>query len=352
MRGDTRRYHEQLELLGAGLGFQARREVSGSVLSLVLDDALTPRSDLMWSLPLTDAQARALTGLVGRQGEDINHLPIVGIEVEGSGPSTKTLTSDVINILALGTRLGFLVVADRPPDNMYRRAVRILRTMRRAFGDIGVLPVEADSLTRLAASVYDRTASDPPAILSRLPAGGEILPWADELRAALRQAGHRAGYVVAEPYVPPVLRSAWEWEGTSPRDATAAPGTDKTYSIRRWSDYYTASQIDMAWLLPLPRGLRQLLDRIVELDPLLLRDGFVFPELYDHVPVIGFEFESATGKHAGGGLANLGAYNTIGVAVSPKPDGANELKRTLARYQPTLGLRNVIVRSAGELMPR
>jgi hypothetical protein len=303
----------------------------------------------MWSLSLSERQSQLLSPITGDDVERINHLPIVGIEVEGSGPSTKTLTSDAINILALGTRLGFLVVADAPPDNMYRRTVRIIRTMRRAFGDIGVLPIEADTLAALNALPYDPRPADAPTILRRLPAGGEILPWARELRAQLRDAGELAGYVVAEPYVPPVLRAAWEWEGAALREATASPGAGSTYPIRRWSGYYTGSQIDMAWLLPLPRGLRQLLEQIVRLDPMLQRDGFVFPDLYDHVPVVGFEFESARGKHAGGGLASLAAYTTIGVAVSPSAEGAAELSRTLTRYQPTLGLRNVRVRSAGEL---
>jgi hypothetical protein len=119
--------------------------------------------------------------------------------------------------------------------------------------------------------------------------------------------------------------------------------------MTKWQDYYTGSQIDMAWLLPLPRALSQILVAITDLDDTLRRDQFVYPSLYDHVAVLGFEFESNPGKHAAGGLANLSAYCTLGVEIGKDSAGAGELQRTLRRYQPTLGLRNVVVRSAAEL---
>lgn len=337
MKPETDEFHELLRSLGEALGFRATREVNNSVLSLRLDDALKPRSDLLWSRPLEERQTRALSSVLGAPTDKLQHLPIVGIEVEGSGPSTKTLTSDVINVLALGTRLGLLVVSDSP-DNMYRRAVRIVRTMRRAFGDLGIVPIEAHSIAEFVGRDWNPALSDPPAILNCLPAGGESLPWSRELRDRLRGVGQQARYVVAEPYVPPILRMAWEHEVGGLLESGANPATGSMYMMRRWSDYYTGSQIDMAWLLPLPRALRQFLEALAELDPTLIRDGFVFPELYDHVAVVGFEFESASGKHAGGGLANLSAYTTIGVSVSPAAPGAAEIQRTLNRYQPTLGL--------------
>jgi hypothetical protein len=61
------------------------------------------------------------------------------------------------------------------------------------------------------------------------------------------------------------------------------------------------------------------------------------------VAVVGFELESSGGKHAAGGLLNLAAYCVIGVGVSPTSEGAAKLEAILARYRPTLGLRNVRV---------
>jgi hypothetical protein len=65
--------------------------------------------------------------------------------------------------------------------------------------------------------------------------------------------------------------------------------------------------------------------------------------VFDHVAVVGFEIESGGGKHAAGGLLNLAAYCVIGIGVSPSINKAQELEGILARYRPTLGLRNVQV---------
>jgi hypothetical protein len=278
----------------------------------------------------------------------MSHLPIVGIEIEGSGPSTKTLTADVVNIVSLGTRLGLLVVIDGR-DRMYRRAVRIIRTMRRAFGDIGVIPCAAEFLTEMAERDWEGQPSELLEIRSRLPAGGEGSSWLPQTRSALKELGEAAGFIVVEPYIPPILEVAWSHVDRSELEGLATPADGTRYRMRRWNDYFTGSQIDLAWLLPLPKSVRQLLTALTDMDDTLLRDEFVYPQLYDHAAVIGFEFESNPGKHAAGGLANLSAYCTVGVAVGKDPSSKLEMERALKRYQPTLGLRNVIVRSAGEL---
>src|SRR5437868_2733602 len=105
MKDSTSSFHHQLEKLGTVLGFEARREVANSVLALRLDGAYHPVVDLMWSRPLTTAQAAAIALVTGVRAPDLSHLPLVGIEVEGTTPSTKTMASDLANIAALGTRL-------------------------------------------------------------------------------------------------------------------------------------------------------------------------------------------------------------------------------------------------------
>ena len=50
----------------------------------------------MWSLPLSSAQVGALSHVLG-EPISVSSLPLVGIEVEGTTPSTKTLASDVAN---------------------------------------------------------------------------------------------------------------------------------------------------------------------------------------------------------------------------------------------------------------
>jgi len=123
MRLTTKSFHERLSELGPRLGLKSEREVSGSLLSLRLDRAYQPRVDLMWSLPLSSAQVGALSHVLG-EPISVSSLPLVGIEVEGTTPSTKTLASDVANIAALGTRLGLLVVSEQGEPGIYRRAHR------------------------------------------------------------------------------------------------------------------------------------------------------------------------------------------------------------------------------------
>ena len=93
------------------------------------------------------------------------------------------------------------------------------------------------------------------------------------------------------------------------------------------------------------RKLPSLLDEIRRRDPFLYRDAIVFPDLWTYVPVVGFEVESAGGKHAGGGLLNLAAYSVLGITVVPDEKTYRQVTSTIRTYQPTLGLRNIFVKT-------
>lgn len=342
----TSRIHQEIVDLGRKLGFEPTREVSGSVLSLRLDAAYLPRADVLWSLRLAESQARALAAVTGGNAEQLRDLPIVGIEIEGTTPTTKTMAADVANIAALGTRLGLLVVSEAGERGIYRRAARTIRTLRRAFGDLVVLPVEASWLGDLEARKWSASPAPVKALTSRAPAGGETLAWSASTRTYLRDLGKRAGFIVAEPYVPEVLGVAFRAEcaqRASPLAHTADPIARKSARMTKAGDYLTSCQVDLAWLLPLPSGLREFVEALAECDPHLKDHGGLFPESFGHVAVVGFELESSGGKHAAGGLLNLAAYCVIGIGVSPTAPGARELEAILARYRPTLGLRNVRV---------
>jgi hypothetical protein len=162
----------------------------------------------------------------------------------------------------------------------------------------------------------------------------------------LRKLGERAGFVVAEPYLPRVLDVAFREEQarcSSPLAHMVDPVARESGPMKKAGDYLTACQVDLAWLLPLPAALRDFLTALGDLDPHLRDQGMLAPELHGHVAVVGFELESGGGKHAAGGLLNLAAYCMIGIGVSPSAAGARELDGILARYRPTLGLRNVRV---------
>ena len=99
----------------------------------------------------------------------------------------------------------------------------------------------------------------------------------------------------------------------------------------------------MRGLQPLPSSLREFVEAIGQRDGHFADHGALLPELLGHVAVVGFELESSGGKRAAGGLLNLAAYCVIGIGFSPTAKAASELEAILARYRPTLGLRNVRV---------
>jgi hypothetical protein len=177
------------------------------------------------------------------------------------------------------------------------------------------------------------------------PAGGEKLKWAVETRDKIRKLGAGAGFVVAEPYTPGVLDATYE---LARQRGEMKHTVDPRHSIRRAisksGEYLTECLIDMAWLMPLPAGLRAFLGELDRLDPSLREHGLLFSEQWDYCAVAVFELESGTGKHAGGGLLNLAAYGVIGAVLTRTDDARLAMQHTLRTYQPTLGLRNVFVK--------
>ena len=218
--------------LGRRIGFEPTFEVSHSPLALRLDDAYTPRVDVMWSLPITDTQSAALGKVLKTEPSAFSHLPIVGIEVEGTTPTTKTLASDVANIAALGTKLGFLMVSEASEAGIYRRAARAVRTLRRAFGDLQVIPMDASWLDDLNKGAW---SSDPSEITEppyKAPAGGETLDWSSAIRDRLRKLGKDAGFIVAEPHC---QKTPWDLESqlVDPRQELGNIALTKPPCVRR-----------------------------------------------------------------------------------------------------------------------
>jgi hypothetical protein len=347
MRDATKIIHQSIAALGKALGFVVTHEVSDSLLRLRLDEAYRPRIDLLWSVPLDAQKCQAIAWVLERELEDVTHLPVVGIEVEGTAPTTKTMGADVANLAALGVPVGLLVVSEKGEKGIYRRAARAIRSVRRSFGDLRLLPLEASWLDPLLQRSWPSGLSSVPEPYRASPAGGETLEWSEVTREKLRSLGEQAGFIVAEPYVPPILNPAFDLirqQRVTPLSHTWDPLASTVKEMTKAADLFTESQIDLAWLMPLPSGLASFLNEVFRLDPCLREHGMVFPELWSHVPVVAFELESSGGKHAGGGLLNLSAYGVLGVAVAPDHRVGGEIAAALRTYQPTLGLRNVSVR--------
>lgn len=347
MTPNTRRIHADVEALGKALGFETRREVADSLLSLRLDSSYRPRIDLMWSLPLRRRQAKAIAWALDAKAETITHLPVVGIEIEGSAPTTKTLEADVANLMTLGAPLGLLVVSEETGEkNIYGRAARVVRTVRRAYGDIPVLPVEASWLTGLSQRTWTTRRAPQPSYPRTAPRGGETKSWSHTTRQVLRRKGEDGRFVVAEPYRPSVLNLTWDLHASQRPQLTHTtdPRSETRVAMTKAGDYFTGSEIDLAWSMPLPQSLQAFVRAVAEKDPSLQEHAMAFPELWSHLVIAAFELESAVGKHASGALLNLAAYSTIGILVTPTDNVAKSLGRALNTYQYALGLRNVFVK--------
>lgn len=346
MTPKTKRIHADVEALGEALGFETHREVADSLLALRLDSSYRPRIDLMWSLPLRRRQAEAIGWALDVKTETITHLPVVGIEIEGSAPTTKTLEADVANLMALGAPLGLLVVSEAGEKNMYGRAARVVRTVRRAYGDIPVLPVEASWLTNFSQRTWTKRRATPPSYPRTAPRGGETKKWSHTTRQLLRRKGEDGGFVVAEPYRPSVLDLTWNLHASQRPQLThmTDPRAGTRVAMTKAGDYLTGSEIDIAWSMPLPQSLQACVRAVAEKDPSLREHAMAFPELWSHLVIAAFELESAASKHARGALLNLAAYSTIGILATQTDNAAKRLERTLHTYQHTLGLRNAYVR--------
>jgi len=341
----TKKIHANLTSLGQRLGFAVTKEVDDSLLRVRLDEGYRPRIDLMWSLALTDTQREALAIVLDRKLDDVRHLPVVGIEIEGSQPSTKTMGADVANLAALGAPLGLLVVSEEGEANIYRRATRAIRTVRRSFGDHRIVPAEASWFEGLSERSWPSALSSIPVPLGGTAAGGENLAWSRETREKVRRLGTAAGFVVAEPYTPGVLDLTYGLlQGRGEMKHTVDPVHGIRRPISKSSEYLTECKIDMAWLMPLPAGLRIFLEELDRFDPSLREHGILFSEQWGHCAVAAFELESSSGKHAGGGLLNLAAHGVVGVVLTRTGDGTSAMRRALRTYQPTLGVRNVFVK--------
>jgi hypothetical protein len=350
VKPSTDRIHEHLRALGEGLGFVAKREVDDSLLRVRLDAdiAYRPRLDLLWSLPLKSKQRHALAWLTGQDVSGVAHLPVVGIEVEGTTPSTKTMQADIANICSLGTPLGLLVVTEYGEKGIYRRAGRAIRSVRRAFGDLNVLPIEAAWLPDLMKRSWPAGLTPVPAAKHLAAAGGEHPAWSIPTRKELRKRGEEGGFVVVEPFEPPIVPAVFEHaRGNWKRclHETRDPITREICALESAQDYLTGCKIDMAWLMPLPKALGAFLCELAQLDPCLGPHGMLFPDLWTHVPVAGVELETSAGKHAGGGLLNLAAYSVLGVTVARTEKVATAVQASQRTYQPTLGMRNLFVKT-------
>lgn len=340
---------KKLAGLGELIGFETHTEVSKSILAHRYEGGkqFLPRLDLIWSMELKNKQAAAISQLIGGEADAFSTLPLVGIEVEATDPTTKVLESDFANIAALGTPLGLIVSNSEQAGDIYRRAARVIRYMRHSHGDVCVLPFDAAWISGARSAVKAKTPSIKVPPKEPKHRGGEK-KWAAHVRQRLLEMGDAAGFDVAEEWTPRLIENAFSVlkENVKEEKAKALwePTGDELKAINNPGRYMTASRLDVVWRIPTIPHLIKFLRFLSDKDP-GMRDFLLFnPEDWLRIPIVGFEIESSAGKHAGGGLLNLAAHSVIGVSIVPEGE-VKRMEGKIATYRPTLGLRNVYVRS-------
>ena len=308
MLDDTDALHEYVVEIGRRLGFQSKRE---AVLSSAAGYA--PRLDVLWTLSLSTAQLEAIRSVGALVTVRGNSLPIAAWEVEGSDASTKGMQADLANMRASGAPFGFLAVNGSTRDNLYKRAHQLTRTQRHYFGDQVAVPLDSNWLADLAKLPLSSAASANS--VRNVKGGGGEGHAAGHIRNELRSVGERVGFSVSDSF-------------TSPCPASLAP---------------TRSQIDLAWTLPMPVGLRAFLMQVGEHDPDLLANNLVCPERYDHIVVVAFEIENDSKKHGYGGLLNLASHGMAGVFIAGNMGASVAAKAAHETYRSMLPLSRVSI---------
>lgn len=352
-RGSTRAIVEQLERLGKECGLVPSREVSPGV-----PHGYAPRTDLvLCGKRLPDKAAAAvdrLAKLAGIASPLVDRrMPWIGFEVEGTDPTSKTMESDFANLLVCGYPIGALVVDSAPGGaranvgDIHRRAARLRRTTSLWCGARALAVVDRSQLPlRARLGSRDAASPKPPSLRNQ---GGSRKD-AKVVRERLLAIGHDLGFH-ADCDVVPILpeisfdarRSALREDGAPPSGSTAVLlgiaahelGDDEPTAYENGEKAFTRQRLDVAWSVPVPRGVREFHDLLAAAD----RDyGLLWPEppLGSSMPLVAFEIDTDARKHAGGSLLHLARAARIGVLVVPdeKVEAAQRMLDTYRRVMP------------------
>lgn len=343
---------EDVHDLGEQLGFSTAEEIDETFLSVTLDESYTPRVDVVWYLDLRQLglDTERLTDYFGYEADtQYRRFPFVAFEIEASDPTTKTMEADLANLQTIGAPFGILIVDEERKDGLYRRGKRILRTFRELYGHTNCICLDRSHITDLLAVEWDGSTeqSDKPHDMSA-GTGGEK-EWSKRTRRHLADVGKDIGFVVKEDWIPHDLKRAYDrhrdlWndidQKTDHEQYTWAPG-DQRKSFRGWRTYYTGSKIDLTWTAPYPGSLQSFLQSVIDLDPDFETHTPLLRTAESLHPFFGFEIESTAGKHAAGGVLNLGVYPTVGQIVVPDESKRRRIEGKIETYERALGIRNV-----------
>lgn len=343
---------EDVHELGRQLGFSTAEEIDETFLSVALGNSYSPRVDVVWYLDLQQLglDTKRLADHFGYDVDDqYRRFPLVAFEIEASDPTTKTMEADLANLQAIGAPFGFLLIDEEVEDGLYRRGKRILRTFRELYGHTNCICLDRSHITELLAEEWEGSTAQPDEPHDASAGAGGEKEWSTRTRQHLAEIGKDIGFVVKEDWIPDDLKRAYDRR----RDLWGETGDTTDYeqytwnpdgqrkSFRGWRTYYTGSKIDLLWTAPYPHSLRAFLQAVIDLDPDFETHTPLLRTAESLHPFFGFEIESSAGKHAAGGILNLGVYPTVGQIVVPDEAKRRRIEGKIETYERTLGIRNV-----------
>lgn len=343
---------EDIHELGRQLGFSTAEEINETFLSVALDNSYTPRVDVVWYLDLQQLglDTEQLADYFGCDADDqYRRFPLVAFEIEASDPTTKTMGADLANLQAIGAPFGVLIVDEAREDGLYRRGKRILRTFRELYGHTNCICLDRSHVTELLAETWDRETTQPGEPHGVSAGTGGENEWSKQTRRHLADVGKDIGFVVKEDWIPHDLKRAYdrrrdlwrEGERTTEYEQYTWDPDNQRKSFHGWQTYYTGSKIDLMWTAPYPHSLQMFLQSVVDLDPDFETHTPLLRTAESLHPFFGFEIESTAGKHAAGGVLNLGVYPTVGQIVVSSETNRRRIEAKIETYERALGIRNV-----------
>lgn len=343
---------EEVHELGQQLGLSTAEEIDETFLSIALDDSYTPQVDVVWYLDLRELglDTEQLADYFGFEADDqYRRFPLVAFEIEASDSTTKTMEADLANLQTIGAPFGILIVDEEREDGLYRRGKRILRTFRELYGHTNCLCLDRTQITHLLEEDWaDSTGHSEYKHDISEGTGGEK-EWTTQTRRKLAEVGKNIGFIVKEDWIPDDLSRGYDrrrdlWQAsddtTGHEQYTWTPDGERK-SFRGWRTYYTGSKIDLTWTTPYPEPLRAFLKAVIDLDQDFKTHTPLLRAADSLHPFFGFEIESTGGKHAAGGVLNIGVYPTVGQLVVPDESTRRRIEAKIQTYERTLGIRNV-----------
>lgn len=115
---------------------------------------------------------------------------------------------------------------------------------------------------------------------------------------------------------------------------------DDAKQIQAWDKFFVRSQLDIVWCMRLPKQFEVFMKEFALLDEDFTSNLPLLRDPSELFPVMAFEIESASGKHAGGGILNLSRYSQFGFVVVPEKQ-KNAIRGKINTLSRNMGINNV-----------